>query len=34
MTLELYRSHVRDHTMGKRDYDSLPELLEAMRREW
>lgn len=34
MTLDLYERHVREHTIGKNHYSSLPKLLEAMRREW
>ena len=34
MTLELYENHVRKHTVGKNSYESLPALIEAMRREW
>lgn len=34
MTLKLYEEHVRDRTMGKPAFDSLPALLIAMRAEW
>ena len=34
MTLERYREHLRHRTIGQPDFDSLAELLDAMRREW
>jgi hypothetical protein len=34
LTLELYRKQVRQHTVGRPDFDTLGQLLAAMRREW
>ncbi len=34
MTLELYESHVRRHTLGRPAFGSMGALLEAMEREW
>jgi len=34
MTLERYRERVREHTVGKPDFETEAEMLEAMRREW
>lgn len=33
MTLDLYEKHVRKNTVGKKHFQSLRELVEAMRRE-
>lgn len=34
MTLERYEKHVRPKTVGKPHFETMSELLEAMRREW
>lgn len=34
MTLELYEAQVKDRTVGKPTFKTMPELLEAMRQEW
>ena len=34
MTLELYEKHVRARTVGHPNFQSLRELVAAMRREW
>ena len=34
LTLERYRERVRDKTVGRPDFESAEDMLEAMRREW
>jgi hypothetical protein len=34
MTLERYEKHVRRKTVGQPKFETLRELIEAMRREW
>lgn len=34
LTLERYRDQVRHRTIGRPDFESVEEMLEAMRQEW